>query len=433
MPVATRKTALTDRSLKALRPAPDGARVVVWDALMPSMAVRVSSKGKRSFYAVKRRVGETHPTWVLLGAYPIMTLAEARAKAREALGALMDGQDPATLAAAKRRAREEGERARAASTFGAVAEDFIRRHAMTKRSGGMVAGIFRRELIPVWGERPIAEITRRDVIKLVESILDRGGDKPAPGTRRKAGGPYAARHALSAARNLFNWAVGRDLLAASPCDRVKAADLHGAPEARDRVLGDDELRAVWRAAEATLYPYGPLVKLLLLTGQRRDEIAGARWGEIDLDRAMLTIASARMKAKAGHSVPLIPAAVEILRELPHFAAGDYVFSGQTGAKPFSGFSKAKRRLDQLIGDIAPYTLHDLRRTVRTRLAELGVTPFIGELILAHAQQGVAKVYDLHKYDAEKRAALKLWEARLLAIVAPEPAAPDNVVELRARA
>src|SRR5689334_8684467 len=98
MPVATRKTALTDRSLKALCPAPDGARVVMWDAIMPSMAVRVSSKGKRSFYAVKRRAGETQPTWVLLGAYPVMTLAEARAKAREALGALMDGHDPAVIA-----------------------------------------------------------------------------------------------------------------------------------------------------------------------------------------------------------------------------------------------------------------------------------------------------------------------------------------------
>jgi integrase len=436
MPVAARKVALTDRSLKALRSAPDGARVVVWDAMMPSMAVRVSSKGKRSFYAVKRRAGETQPTWVLLGAYPVMTLAEARAKAREALGALMDGQDPAVIAEAKREARAEAERRRD-GTFGAVAEDFIRRHAMTKRSGHMVAGIIRRELIPVWGERPIAEITRRDVIKLVESILDRGGEKPA-GSRRKSGGPYAARHALSAARKLFNWAVGRDELAASPCDRVKAAELHGAPEPRDRVLSDDELRAVWRAAEATPYPYGPLVKLLLLTGQRRDEIAGARWGEIDLDRAMLTITSARMKAKAGHSVPLIPAAVEILRALPRFAAGDFVFSGQTGAKPFSGFSKAKRRLDKLIGDIAggiaPYTLHDLRRTVRTRLAELGVTPFVGELVIGHTQKGVHAVYDLHRYEKEKRAALEAWEARLLAIVAPEPepAAPNNVVAMPER-
>jgi integrase len=429
-----RKVALTDRSLHALKPAPAGRRDTIWDALMPGLAVRVTDKGKRSFYVVKRRAGQRSPSWVLLGAYPVVTLAEARAKAREALGALMAGDDPAALAAAKRRARTEAEQARRAATFGAVAEEFIKRHAMTKRSGKMVAGIVTRELIPVWGERQLADIGKRDVIALVEAILDRGGDKPKPGTRRKRGGPYAARHALSAARKLFNWCVGRDLLAVSPCDRIKATELHGAPEARDRVLNDGELRAVWQAAEATSYPYGPLVRLLILTGQRRDELAGARWPEIDLDKGLLAIGASRMKAKAGHAVPLTPAAVEILRALPRFAAGDYLFSGQTGAKPFSGFSKAKTRLNKMIAadgrGIAAFTLHDLRRTVRTRLSELGVTPFIGELVLAHTQQGVARVYDLHRYDNEKRAALEKWEARLLSIVAPEPEPQPKVVALR---
>ena len=436
MPAVARKIALTDRSLKAMRPPPDGQRLTIWDSLMPGLAVRISGKGKRSFYVVKRRKGQQQPTWVLLGPpYPAMTLAEARARAREALGALMAGDDPATLAETKRRAQEEAERQRDAGAFAAIADEFIKRHALTKRSGQMVAGIIRREFVPIWGDKPIAEITRRDVINLIEAILDRGGPRPAAGTRRKAGGPYAARHALSAARKLFNWAVGRDLLAASPCDRVRAAELHGAPEARDRVLSDDELRQVWRAAEETPYPYGPLVRMLILTGQRRDEIAGATWGEIDLDRALLTIGAPRMKGKAGHAVPLAPAAVEILRSLPRFAAGDYVFSGRTGAKPFSGYSKAKVRLNRDVDGIAPFTLHDLRRTVRTRLAELGVTPFIGELVLAHTQKGVHAIYDQHTYDAEKREALERWEQRLLSILAPEPepAGTDNVVALPARA
>jgi integrase len=112
-------------------------------------------------------------------------------------------------------------------------------------------------------------------------------------------------------------------------------------------------------------------------------------------------------------------------------AGKYVFSGRTGAKPFSGFSTAKRQLDAKIEGILPYSLHDIRRTVRTRLSELGVMPFIGELILAHAQQGVAPIYDLHRYDAEKRDALERWERRLLSIVAPEPAA-GKVVPLAAK-
>jgi integrase len=347
-----------------------------------------------------------------------VTLAEARAKAREALGALMEGLHPASLAEAKRRAGEEAERQFKASTFAAVAEDFIRRHAMTKRSGRMVAGIIRRELIPAWGERPIAEITRRDVIARIEAIIDRGRERPAAGTRRRAGGPYAARHALSATRKIFNWSVGRDLLAASPCDRIKAAELHGAPAQRNRVLGDEELRQVWTAAKLTPYPYGPLIRLLILTGQRRDEIAGARWGDIDLDGALLTIGPERMKAGKAHAVPLTRSAVEILQGLPRFEIGDFVFSGQTGAKPFSGFSKAKMRLDRLTGGIAPYTLHDLRRTVRTRLAELGISPFIGELVIGHTQKGVHAVYDLHRYTGEKRDALERWERRLLAVVKP---------------
>jgi len=165
MPVAARKIALTDRSLQALR-STGGQRSIVWDALLPGFAVRVSGKGKRSFYAVRRRAGQAQPSWVLLGTYPVITLAEARTKAREALLALQEGHDPATLAAARRRAREEAERRRVASTFGAVAEDFIRRHAMQQRSGKYSAGYIRRELIPAWGARPIGEIAGSGLISI---------------------------------------------------------------------------------------------------------------------------------------------------------------------------------------------------------------------------------------------------------------------------
>jgi integrase len=440
MPAAARKVALTDRSLRALRPAPDGRRAAVWDALMPGMAVLVSGKGKRSFYAVKRRAGAASPSWVLLGHYPVVTLAEARGKAREALAALAEGQDPASVAEGRR----EAERRREATTFGAVAEDFCSRFEggrVPKARGegplrdprGLTA-VIRREFVPPWRDRPIAEIARRDVIDLIEAIVRRGGDKPPPGTRRKEGGPYAARHAISAARRLFDWAVDRELLSASPCTMVKAKSVHGTPEARRRALSDEELRAVWAAAEATPYPYGPLVRLLILTGQRRSEVAGARWSEIEpLERGLLVIGAERMKANVGHTVPLTPTAVDLLGGLPRFAALDFVFCGATGAKPFGGFGKAKVRLDKLVGEIKPYTLHDLRRTVRTRLAELGVSPFVGELVIGHAQKGVHAVYDLHTYDDEKRAALQRWEAKLLSILAPEPEPESKVVAMPARA
>jgi integrase len=437
MTAAARKINLTDRSLKALRAPPAGGSGIVWDAMLPGMAVRVGKKGKLSFYAVRRRRGAKQVSWILLGHYPVVSLAEARAKAREALAALMEGHHPVAQA-------EEAERRRRATSFAAVAEDFCsrldRRQVPKARGKGplrdpaTLAATIRRELIPVLGEKPIAEVSRLDVIKLIEGILDRGGDRPAPGTRRPSGGPYAARHALAAARRLFAWMVDRELLTESPTERVKAAATHGAPEARTRVLTDEELRRVWAAlSEKTPYPYGPLVKMLLLTGQRREEVAGATWSEVDLSRALLTIGAERMKAGAAHVVPLTPAVIEILEALPRFAAGGFVFSGQTGAKPFSGFSKAKKRLDGETPGIAPYTLHDLRRTVRTRLSGLGVMRTVSELVLAHTQTGLDAVYDLHTYDAEKRAALLKWEARLLAIVAPEPEPESKVVPMPARA
>jgi integrase len=416
MPRATRKIVLTDRSLRALKPAPLGKRVTVWDGVQPNLAVRVTDKGRRSFIVVRRALGAVSPTWSVLGQYPTMSLADARKAAREVLAVLAQGKDLRTVREEKRSAAQ----AAVKQTFSVVAEAFIKRHVAGLRSARMIESVVRQVLIPAWGDRPVTQISRRDVVDLVEAIIDRGGPSPGRGSRRKSGGPCAARHALSTARCLFNWCCETGRPDVSPCDRLKAAKLHGAPKRRDRVLSDDELRAVWDAASQIGYPYGALVRLLMLSGQRRQEIAGATWSEVDLDKAVLTIGAERMKAAAAHTVPLTPTAIEILRSLPRFVAGDYVFSGRAGARPMSGFSKCKKRLDAKIGQMPPYSLHDLRRTVRTRLAELGVLPFIGELILAHAQQGVARIYDLHTYDAEKRDALNRWEAKLRQIVAPEP-------------
>jgi integrase len=387
----------------------------------------VTDQGRRSFVVVRRALGAASPTWTVLGQYPSLNLADARKAAREVLAELAQGKDMRTVKEEKRRAAAQAVK----ETFSVVAEQFLKRHASGLRSARMIESVVRQVLIPVWGDRPVTGIARRDVVELVENIIDRGGPSPGRGSRRKSGGPYAARHALSVARSLFNWAIETGRMDTSPCDRLKAAKLHGAPKRRDRVLSDDELRGVWQAALATSYPYGALVRLLLLTGQRRNELASATWDEIDLDKGLLTIGAERMKTGVGHAVPLTPTAVEILRSLPRFVAGDYVFSGRTGSKPLSGFSKSKKRLDARIGVIAPYSLHDIRRTVRTRLSEIGVLPFVGELVIGHTQKGIHQIYDLHTYDAEKRAALEKWEAKLRAIVAPEPPT-DKVVSLAAR-
>jgi integrase len=414
------RVALTDRSMKALLKnlPPPGKRRTVWDGVQPNLAVRVTDKGRASFVVVRRRPGQTQPTWIVLGQYPTLGLGEARKKAREALGILAEGKDPRVVA-------REAERKRDASTFAAVAELFIREHLPKRRTAVSYEKLIRRELIPVLGERGIGEIRRRDIIALLKAIVARGAASPGR-LRPESGGKYAARHAFAALSKIYNWSIARDIegLDANPVAGLKPAELLGEAEARSRVLNDEEIVAVWNGAAPPI-PFGSFFRVLLLTGQRKNEIAGCSWSEItDLDgtNPTLTVPAARMKGiegkAAAHTVPLTPMVVEILRAMPRFTGGDFVFTTTGGRRPISGFSKAEKDLRARAG-IAHWQVHDLRRTVRTRLSELGVIPFTAELVIAHRQSGVHAVYDLHKYDREKRLALARWEAKLLALVDPE--------------
>lgn len=334
-------------------------------------------------------------------------------------------------------------------TVAAVAEDFIKRHVSKLRSADYVESAIRRELLgqksrrnsdgklewvqkrSAWRDRPVTDITRRDVVKLVEEIADRGNR-------------HAARLIFAHMRSMFAWAVERSIygLDHSPCSDIRIGKLIGTLEPRDHVLSDDELRLIWRAAEKTAYPYGPLVKLLMLEGQRLREIAEACWPEIN--GGLLTIPAGRMKNKQAHEVPLSKPALEIVNSLPRFV-DDYVFSTTGGKRPVSGFAKFKKGLDKRIADLIaqdvaagltqkgevkmqPWRLHDIRRTVRTRLSELRVPDMVCELVVGHSKPGLHKVYDRHKYRDEKREALEAWAAKLAAIV--EPPTTNNVVKLR---
>jgi integrase len=430
---------LTDKFLQALKPAPAGERLTVWDASVQGFGIRYSDKAKDGkaanivFIAMRRRKGASTPTRVTIGRYhpTLLSLKDARAKAGEIVEALEAGRDLRREAQQARRAEDE----RQANTFQILADKFCAelvaglipkaRGEGAFRDPEAVVAAVQRELVPVWKSRPIDEIKKRDVTDLIVAIHKRAVKPAGPGKRRESGGPHAARHAFNAARRLFDWTVERGVLEDSPCEGIKGKRVHGSTGARDRVLADDELRRVWQAAEATPYPYGPLIQMLILTGQRRDEIGEARWSEVDLDAQVLTIPAERMKAGVAHTVPLTPQAIAILKSLPRFS-GDFIFSTMGGVRPFSGHSKAKARLDRTVGPIAPYQVHDLRRTARTGMAQAGVSVFIGELVISHRQAGVHRVYDLHGYDHEKRKALETWEARLRSIIDPPPA---NVVPL----
>ena len=420
------KRLLTDRALKALKPAAPGKRAILWDAACPGLAVRVTDKGRRSFYVIGRAVGDRRLLNHFLGSYPAMSLAEAREAAPKVLMMMTRGHRPKDLEALRRGHDDERRRREArdrAENFAATAEIFVNRHIEGKklRSGREMTSIVRRDLTPQLGEKSMSQITRHDVLAVIEGILDQRG-------------PHAARHAFAVLRKMFNWAIERGLIDRSPCDGLKGANLHGSPSARDRVLSDDELWLVWHAAGLVGYPFGPLIRLLALTGQRRDEVAELRWSEVDLTGGLLTIPAERMKSKIAHVVPLAPAAHEIVRDLPRFSAGDFIFTTTGGSRPVSGFSKMKLRLDRTTSKLAedaavrmaPWRLHDLRRSARTGMAAAGVLPFIGELVIGHRQTGVHAVYDLHSYDDQKLEALARWEARLLSIVRrPGPTAPPE--------
>jgi integrase len=238
--------------------------------------------------------------------------------------------------------------------------------------------------------------------------------------------PYTAHIVLGHVRSLFNWAINRGAygLETSPCNRIKPAALIGAKEPRQRVLNDAEIAAVWRGTETMGYPFGPLYQLLLLTGARKNEVAGARWGEFDLKKKIWTVPPERFKSNASHLVPLSDQAVSILEALPRFTKGDHVFTTTHGEKPISGFSKGKDRLDRLakedIGTSPPWVTHDIRRTVRTRLASLRISDLVVEMVIGHGRKDIQRVYDQHTYESEMREALELWAGRLHDIVTPPP-------------
>jgi integrase len=403
---------LTDRKLKALKR--ESKRYDVMDSDVPGFGVRVSETGQKSFILIARYPGSPNPTRRTLGEYPSLSLENARGRARDWRDLIRKGLDPKAEDERLRRLELRKQQ----TTFAAVAEDYIERHVKGQRKARDTEREIRKELIAALGERPVTSLSREDVIVLVEDIARR----PAP---------YTAHIVLGHARSLFNWAINRGAygLETSPCDRIKPAALIGAKEPRQRVLSDSEIGAVWSASEKLGYPFGPLYQLLLLTGARKNEVGGAKWTEFDLNKKIWTVPPERFKSNASHLVPLSDQALVIIEGLPRFTKGEHLFTTTSGEKPISGFSKAKARIDKLVkeelGASPPsWVIHDIRRTVRTRLASLRISDLVAEMVIGHGRKGIQRVYDQH---TEMRDALQQWAARLRDIVTPPP---SNVVKLK---
>lgn len=222
---------------------------------------------------------------------------------------------------------------------------------------------------------------------------------------------------------MFGWAVERDIISSSPFHGVKAP---GKETARERVLTDDELLRLWRAADQIGGVSGTFIKMLMLTGQRRDEVATMRWDNLDFDNRVWTIPREETKGDRTHEVPLSPLVLEVLTSLPRL--GEFIFT-TLGDRPINGYSKIKNRADKLAG-IEDWRFHDLRRTAGTGMASLGTPVSTISRVLNHKEGGVTKIYNRYGYMPEKRAALETWARKIETLIRPTP---DNVVELRAAA
>jgi integrase len=386
------KRALSAAAVERLKP-PAVGQIEHFDQGYPGLALRVSYGGSRSWVFFYRVHGKQRR--MTFGRWPAMTLAGAREAWRQARTAVERGEDPA---AAKVEARR-----REPDTVRSVGKQFAEKYLKRNRTGDEVARMLEQHLYPSLGHRPIETITRRDILDVVDTI------------EAKSSGARANR-VLANVKRLFSWAVERGIINASPAANVKPP---AEEEARDRALSDDELRAFLRACEALGEPFGPLFRLLLLTGQRREEVAGLPWTELDLPGAIWHLPGARTKNKRASDVPLAEQTVAILNGLTRRSA--LVFPDRSGARGVSGFSVAKARLDALMiaelrkadpeAELPAWRLHDLRRTAASGMARLGVAVHVVEAILNHKSgtiSGVTAVYQRYDFAAEKRTAVQTW-------------------------
>ncbi len=411
---------LTDPGIGKMSKAKKGKRIEKFDAGAPGLCLRITDNGVKS-WSVYYRLGSAHKRETI-GRWPEIGVAQARNQARDIKGQAKAGIDPKSAREALEAAAED----ETPGTFGAIAELYIKRECLGHdlangkalppklKRGWEVERIIRRELMPHWQHRPLAELRKRDAIKLTEALVD-------------AGKPAAAHRLHEIIRRIGRWAARRDEIDLNPF-----ADMDPpTPQViRDRYLKPDEIEAVWQAWDVMGFPFGPLGKMLLTTAQRLNEVAQMKWPEIDRANALWIIPGERTKSGREMEVPLSSLAFEILDALPRFADDGtaFMFTTTSGQRPVSGFSKMKARTDDL-SDVTNWRLHDLRRTARTGLAELGVPQIVAEKVLNHAERNVlVKTYDRHEYAAEKRDALERWALRLREITEPPP---ENVVKLKA--
>ena len=380
----------------------------LWDERLPGFGLKITPAGRRSYVVQYRPRGRAQAKRITLGVHgQPLTAERARERAEVLLLRVRNGEDPAAAAKAERAAADAAAAMAQEHRFELVLASFIELYARPKnRRWEDSRRIIMHDAVPAWGGRDVRSITRKDVAQLIDRVVHRS--------------PSSARSLWAQLRRMFAWCVERMLIEQSPC-----VGLRGPPAvaSRDRWLNDSEVRLLWRALETIGGPFEPLFKLLLLTGQRREEVTGMRWSELDLTRAEWIIPKERSKNKEAHAVDLAPAALAILRALTRSQA--LVFT-TTGVTPLSNHAKYRQRLSAMMrklraeevaadcgspGPIADWTVHDLRRTAATGMVRLGTSPVVVEAVLNHRsgkRGGLVAVYQHYEYRPERKSALLAW-------------------------
>ena len=390
---------MSDKGVAALKPR--AARYAVADPELRGHYIRVQPSGAKSFVAVTL---DPHgkQVWATLGAADVLSIDEARERARKTIQRVKDGKPAFEAPPAK------------AASFEEIAEQWLKRHVRAKglRSEGEVTRLLKAHVYSAWKGRAFLAIRRSDVAALLDEVEDDHGARQAD-------------YVLAIVRGVMNWYATRHDDYVPPIVRGMRRT-NPKERARSRILTDDEIRAVWKAAEAN-GAFGALVRLLLLTAQRRDKVVSMRWHDIALDGTWTIPVEAREKGTAGELM-LPEMALDIIRAQPHLGDNPYVLAGR-GNGHINGFSKAKRMFDaKLPGIKQGWALHDLRRSHRSLLSRAGVRPDIAERVLGHAIAGVEGVYDRHSYREEKADALQRLAALINGIVHPR----ENVVPMTAK-
>ena len=372
--------------------------------------IRVAPSGRKTW--IYRYFFDGMPRRMQLGVFPSTSLAEAREKHAAAMIDVQKGIDPGV------KAKEAKAKRKAAPNFQDLLDEFWEMELKAKQTGKERRRLIEKDALPVWKNRKVNSITRRDAVLLIDKVRQRA--------------PVGANRFQSVLVRMFNFAAERGIIEVSPLIGLRRAT----EKPRSRVLTDEEIKLLWKGTELEnkdidMYlPTKLAIRLLLLTGQRCGEVAGMSWNEIDFDANFWNIPPGRMKNAEPQRVPLLPMTLEVLKQAKVYS-GDSTFVFQSSYKPEQpiirqSITRAVSRHRTEMGIEKHFTPHDLRRTLRTRLAELGIDDIVAERVLGHKLQGLLAVYNRYPYDSEKRQALSLWERRLREILG-YPKIDTNVI------